>query len=191
MAYDVQTQKFKSWKHLSGNDWDSIASVTKGGLFESSANETRLNQGDAFWLVRNNPSENGAPVPFYLIGRHTGGTYMSGLAGGSVETPGHTLVANPTFNDVDLNRLAFVDGAGNPATPAGGDRIITQNATGLQTIYFRNSVNTEWGYNVTTNYRGRTKQVWTKGGTIPAGTGFWYKRTGGEESLRIKFTAEQ
>ena len=97
-------------------------------------------------------------------------------------------INDPLF---DLNSLAFVDGAGNPATPASGDRIITQNATGLQTIYFRNSVNTEWGYNVTTNYRGRTKQVWTKGGTIPAGTGFWYKRTGGEESLRIKFTAEQ
>ena len=190
MAYDAAMRGFLSWSHVSGNDWNAITSVTRDGLYESSASETHFDRGSAFWLVRRNPTLNGDPVPFYLIGRYAGGIYLSGLAGGSVETPGHTLVANPTFNDVDLNSFAFVDGADNPATPASGDRIITQNATGLQTIYFRNSVNTEWGYNVTTNYRGRTKQVWTKGGKIPAGTGFWYKRAG-EEALRIKFTAEQ
>ena len=188
LAYDTQTRGFRSWKHVSGNNWESITSVTKGGLYESSANETCLDQGNAFWLVRSNPSRNGEPVPFYLIGRYTGEDYVLGLAGGSAETPGHTLVANPTFNDVDLNRLVFVDGEGHAATPANGDRIIVQGESGLQTEYFR--YNGAWGCNVITNMRGRIRQVWTPGGKIPSGTGFWYKRTG-DGALNIKFGADE
>ena len=134
--------------------------------------------------MRKNPSKNGEPVPFYLIGRYTGENYVMGLAGGSTGIPGHTLVANPTFNDVGLNALVFVDGEGNTTTPANSDRIITQNAAGLQTEYYR--YNNEWGCNVITNMRGRIRQVWTPGGTVPAGTGFWYKRTG-DGALNIKF----
>ena len=92
--------------------------------------------------------------------------------------------------DVDLNDLVFVDGAGIAATPGVKDRIVVQNIAGLQTIYYRNAANTEWGRNVTTRVNGRTKQVWSSGGTIPSGTGFWYNRTG-DGTLRIKFEASK
>jgi hypothetical protein len=60
------------------------------------------------------------------------------------------------------------------------------NIAGLQTIYYRNAANTQWGRNVTQTVKGRRKQVWVEGGTIPAGTGFWYNRTA-EGALNIKF----
>ena len=58
--------------------------------------------------------------------------------------------------------------------------------SGLQTIYYRNAANTQWGRNVTQTVKGRRQQVWSAGGTIPAGTGFWYNRTA-EGALNIKF----
>ena len=67
-----------------------------------------------------------------------------------------------------------------------GDRIVTQDIAGVQTIYFRHGKTGEWGRNVPTKVGNRTKQVWTKGGTIPAGTGFWYNRTAAE-ALNIRF----
>jgi hypothetical protein len=80
----------------------------------------------------------------------------------------------------------FEDDEGAPAVPAANDRIIVMNIVGLQTIYYRNKANTQWGRNVTQTVNGRRKQIWSAGGTIPAGTGFWYNRTA-EGALNIKF----
>jgi hypothetical protein len=124
------------------------------------------------------------------VGRYTGDDYVFDLEGGSADEPGHTLVANPTMFDVALNDLVFVDGEGIAATPGAKDRIVVQNISGLQIIYYRNAANTEWGRNITTRVNGRTKQVWSSGGTIPSGTGFWYNRAG-EGALRIKFEASR
>ena len=180
-AYVTSNGTFRVWERKNDGDWNAPATVTTRGVSQSSAEEATFERGKAFWLVRN------APSPYiYLIGRYTGEDYVMGLEGSTAEASGHTLIANPTFHDIDLNSLAFVDGAGAPAVPAVNDRITVMNMAGLQTIYFRNAANTEWGHNVTTNYRGRTKQVWTKGGTIPSGTGFWYMRTG-NTPLNIKF----
>ena len=185
-AYETSSGTFRAWERQADGGWSTNVTVTVNGLFECpSAEEATFKPGRAFWLVRN------APGPYiYFVGRYTGGDYVMELEGGTPEAPGHTLIANPTFHDIDLNAIAFVDAEGTPATPAADDRITVMNIAGLQTIHYRNATNTEWGYNVTTNYRGRTKQVWTKGGTIPSGTGFWYMRTE-ENPLRIKFTMEQ
>ena len=183
LAYNSGTGDFNGWMHDGYGDWDKVATVTKKGVSVSSAEVTRLPRGNAFWLVRSEPTEY-----IYMLGRHTGDDYVVELAGGSDKEPGHTLVANPTMNDVDLNSLVFVDKDGNVATPAVGDRIVTQNIAGLQTIYFRNAGNTQWGCKVLQRIGNRTKQVWSPGGTIPAGTGFWYMRTG-DEALKIKFEA--
>ena len=113
---------------------------------------------------------------------------MFDLEGGSADDPGHTLVANPTMFDIALNDLVFVDGEGAAATPAAGDRIVTQNISGLQTIYFRNANTGRWGRNVPTKVGKRTKNVWTEDGVVPAGTGFWYMRTS-DDALKIRFEA--
>ena len=183
LSYNSGTGNFNGWMHDGYGEWDEVVTVTKKGLSVSSAEVARLPRGKAFWLLRS------APGPYiYLVGRYTGEDYLVELDDGTPAAPGHTLVANPTFNDVDLNSLVFVDKDGNVATPAVGDRIVTQNIAGLQTIYFRNAGNTQWGCKVLQRIGNRTKQVWSPGGTIPAGTGFWYMRTG-DEALKIKFEA--
>ena len=155
--------------------------ITKKGVSSSGAEDTRFEPGKAFWLVRSNPSGY-----IYLVGRYTGEDYVTELNGGTAEAPGHTLVANPTMFDIDLNDLVFEGG-----TPAADDRIITMGLSGLQTLYYPNATNTtHWGRNVTQTIKGRKKQVFIEGGIIPAGTGFWYNRTA-DTPLRIKFTADR
>ena len=136
-------------------------------------------------FVRNAPGDY-----IYLVGRYTGDDYEFNLEGGTAEAPGHTLVANPTFFDIDLNDLVFVDGEGNAATPAADDRIVTQDIAGMQTVYFRHGETGKWGRNVPTKVGKRIQQVFTEDGTIPAGTGFWYNRTTAGV-LKIKFEASK
>ena len=182
LSYNAVSSNFNVWaRSQDKEEWKALTTVTKQGISVSAAESDRFAPGKAFWLVRNAPGSY-----IYLIGRYTGEDYVTALEGGTTNAPGHTLVANPTFNDVDLNSLVFVDGEGNAATPAVDDRILVMNIAGLQTIYYRNAANTQWGRNVTQTVKGRRKQVWVEGGTIPAGTGFWYNRTA-EGALNIKF----
>ena len=87
---------------------------------------------------------------------------------------------------VNLNALVFVDGSGDPATPAAGDRIVLQDAAGFQKFYVRNAANTEWGRRVTRKSGGRVVQEWVPDATVPSGTGFWYVRTAADP-LAIRF----
>ena len=183
LAYNSAESNFNVWSRSQtrGDEWTPLATVTKSGLSVAAAESSRFAPGRAFWLVRS------APGPYiYLVGRYTGQDYVFDLAGGTVEAPGFTLVANPTMYDIDLNDLVFVDGEGNAAEPAMGDRIETQDIAGTKTIYFRHATSGKWGHNVPTKVGRRIKQVWTEGGTIPSGTGFWYNRTSGGV-LKIKF----
>lgn len=183
LSYNAVTSNFNVWAKSSakGDEWKPLTTVTKNGISVEAAESSSFAPGKAFWLVRNAPGDY-----IYLVGRYTGQDYVFDLEGGTAENPGHTLVANPTMYDIDLNDLVFVDGEGKTATPAAGDRIVTQDIAGVQTIYFRHGKTGEWGRNVPTKVGNRTKQVWTKGGTIPAGTGFWYNRTAAE-ALKIRF----
>ena len=188
LAYNTATSDFNAWSRSKsrGDEWLPLTTVSKNGMSVSEAETNRFALGKAFWLVRSEPDDY-----IYLVGRYTGEDYVTELAGGTADAPGHTLAANPTMNDIDLNSMTFVDGNGDAATPAVGDRIVTQDLAGLQLIHFRNAANSMWGYySVTTNARGRVQNKWTSGGTIPAGTGFWYTRTA-ETPLRIKFEAEK
>ena len=182
LSYNAKEGNFNAWKYVEGGTWDEIATVTAKGVSVSTAEGSRLSRGNAFWLVRSEPSEY-----IYLLGRYTGDEYDIELAGGSDKEPGHTLVANPTMFDVALNDLEFVDEKGNKATPSADDRIVVQTASGLQLAYTRRGG--EWGRVVATMVGRRITQSWTPGGTIPSGTGFWYVRTG-EGVLRIKFGAK-
>ena len=88
--------------------------------------------------------------------------------------------------DVALNDLVFVDGEGNAAAPAAGDRIVFQDIAGYQTIYCRDSANKVWGRIVPTKVGRRIKNVWTEDGTNTVGTGFWYMRTD-DSDISIKY----
>ena len=178
LSYDPASGDFSSWESA-GGDWNPVQILSTRGVSQSTAETTTFAPGKAFWFVRNAPGDY-----IYLVGRYTGDDYVTEIAGGTEQAPVSSLVANPTFFDIDLNDLKFIDGEGNAAAPAAGDRIVTQNLAGLQTIYYRK--NGEWGRNISTVSNGRPRPTWQKGGTIPSGTGFWYTRTSGE-TLRIKF----
>ena len=181
-SYVTSNGTFNVWERKGDGGWKNLVTVTTEGVSEyPSADVATLEQGKAFWLVRN------APGPYiYLVGRYTGADYETELEGGTINAPGYTLIANPTMDDVDLNELVLVDGEGNAATPAAGDRITVLDMAGMQTIYFRNTANTKWGCNVRKKVKGVMRTVWTEGGTIPSGTGFWYMRTD-EGTLKVRF----
>ena len=188
LSYNAATTNFSAWvrSQTKSDEWNALTTVSKQGVEVSEATTNRFALGKAFWLARK------APGPYiYLMGRYTGADYVMEIEGGTAENPGHTLVANPTMFDIDLNDLVFVDGEGNAATPAQGDRITVQNIAGLNADYYPNATNLNlWGRSVTKRVNGRMKKVWVEGGTIPAGTGFWYTRTAGG-ALKIKFEADK
>jgi hypothetical protein len=185
VSYNQSSGLFNAWTLDTKSIWDEIATVSTNGVTVEKADDAKLPRGNAFWLVRSNPSEY-----IYLVGRYTGEDYVFDLEGGNTGEPGHTLVANPTMFDVPLNDLVFVDGAGNAAAPADGDRIIFQDIAGMQTIYYLDKTTKKWGRTVFKKVGSRIKQTWTEDGTNTVGTGFWYYRTG-SEALKIKFEASR
>jgi len=183
--YVSSNDSFNAWSHVSGTTWNEISSVNARGVTTANAESTKLERGKAFWLVRSEPTTgDGGTNYIYLVGRYTGEDYVVELEGGTTSEPGSTLCANPTTEDIGLNSLVFVDGDGNAATPADGDKISVPTASGILLTYSRK--NGEWGRNKTTRVGNRLKKTWASGGTIPAGTGFWYSRTA-ETALKIKF----
>ena len=184
-AYVTSNSTFRVWERKDDGDWNAPATVTTRGVSESTADASTFEPGKAFWLVRNAPGSY-----INLVGRYTGEDYVVELEGGTAEAPGHTLVANPTMFDIDLNDLVFVDDEGNAATPAEGDRITTRNLAGLETTYQLHKDTGRWGRNVSKKVNGRIRPVWTDGGTVSAGTGFWDTRTA-EDALNIKFEADR
>ncbi len=188
LAYSTASN-FQGWAHLSrlGTDWGALEAGETDGVAVVTTNTTRFARGGAFWLVRTNPGD-----CFYLLGRYTGDEYTTEIAGGTAAAPAYTLVANPTMAGVNLNALVFVDGSGDPATPAAGDRIVVQDAAGFQKFYVRNAANTEWGRYVSGMSDGRVTQSWESGAAVavPSGTGFWYVRTD-PGPLAIRFGGAQ
>jgi hypothetical protein len=185
-SYVTSNGTFNVWERKGDGGWKNLVTVTTEGVSEyPSAEVATLEQGKAFWLVRN------APGPYiYLVGRYTGGDYVMELAGGSVAEPGHTLVANPTFFDVALNDLEFVDGEGKPATPAADDRIEFQDIAGMKMTYYRDEGNEKWGRTAFKKVGRRIQQEWAEDGTNTVGTGFWYYHTS-TDVLKIKFEASK
>ena len=174
-AWDTNGPSFHGWAFELGTQWSAIASGASDGIPVTSTSATEFPRGSAFWLVRNTPTNE----YIYLVGRYDGGSYSVALAGGSTNAPGFTMVANPTMGDIAaLNDLVFVDGSGDPAAPADGDRIVIQDAAGFQKVYVRYAANTEWGRWISRKSEGLVTQEWVNDdGTVPSGTGFWYVRT--------------
>ena len=94
---------------------------------------------------------------------------------------GKTLFANPTVADVDLNDAdSPFKGAAN------GDTITIPLNNGSTDKYTFDGTKSEWGKmtkqatTITINGVERTRysNVWSKCGSIPAGTGAWYETTG-------------
>ena len=178
-AYVASNGTFNAWTLASDGSWGAVPAGTSGGVAVTDATTNRLERGSAFWLVRSNPGSAASTNHVYLVGRYTGDGYTVALEGGTAAEPGFTPVANPTADAVALGDLAFVDGSGDSAVPAAGDRIVFQDAAGFQRVWIRNAANTAWGRPVSRKTGGHMAQEWVSGAAvpIPPGTGFWYVRT--------------
>ena len=182
LAYKAASGKFNAWSNGGESGWKALATVTTNGVDVIDADDAQFPRGNAFWLVRSNPSTK----YYYLIGRYTGDNYEVELAGGTAENPGNTLVANPTTDDATLGALKFYDGNGVETTPGAGDRIVILDALGFEVSHYRSGG--KWVHRELQQTGKRTKQVEvdSSGVVIPAGTGFWYTRKS-EGALVIKF----
>ena len=182
LAYKAASGKFNAWSNGGESGWKALATVTTNGVDVIDADDAQFPRGNAFWLVRSNPSTK----YYYLIGRYTGDNYEVELAGGTAENPGHTLVANPTTDDTTLGALKFYDGNGDETTPGDGDRIVILDALGFEVSHYRSGG--KWVHRELQQTGKRTKQVQvdSSGVVIPSGTGFWYTRKS-EGALVIKF----
>ena len=182
LAYKAASGKFNAWSNGGESGWKALATVTTNGVDVIDADDAQFPRGNAFWLVRSNPSTK----YYYLIGRYTGDNYEVELAGGTAENPGNTLVANPTTDDTTLGALKFYDGNGVETTPGAGDRIVILDALGFEVSHYRSGG--KWVHRELQQTGKRTKQVEvdSSGVVIPAGTGFWYTRKS-EGALVIKF----
>ena len=99
----------------------------------------------------------------------------------TIAANGKTLFANPTASAVDLNtKFTATAGAAN------GDTITIPLNNGGTDKYTFDGTKSEWGKmtkqatTITINGVERTRynNVWSKCGSIPAGTGAWYETTG-------------
>lgn len=182
LAYKAASGKFNAWRNKGENGWKALTTVSTNGVDIVDADDAQFPRGNAFWLVRSNPSTK----YYYLIGRYTGDNYEVELAGGTAENPGHTLVANPTTDDTTLGALKFYDGNGDETTPGAGDRIVILDASGFEVSHYRSGG--KWVHRELQQTGKRTKQVQvdSSGVVIPSGTGFWYTRKS-EGALVIKF----
>ena len=182
LAYKAASGKFNAWSNGGESGWKALATVSTNGVDVVDADDAQFPRGNAFWLVRSNPSTK----YYYLIGRYTGDNYEVELAGGTAENPGNTLVANPTTDDTTLGALKFYDGNGVETTPGAGDRIVILDALGFEVSHYRSGG--KWVHRELQQTGKRTKQVQvdSSGVVIPSGTGFWYTRKS-EGALVIKF----
>jgi hypothetical protein len=182
LGYKAVAGKFNAWKNEGEDGWKALATVSTNGVEIIAADDAQFPCGNAFWLVRSNPSAR----YFYLIGRYTGDDYEVSLAGGTAESPGHTLVANPMTDDVTLGALKFYDGSGVETTPDNGDRIVILNEDGFETAHYRSGE--KWVHRELQVNGRRTKQVEVDSSSvvIPPGRGFWYSHPT-DTTLMIKF----
>ena len=147
----------------SGGIWTGATTITSSGDHTAESQVVARGSG----LVLQRASAGGTVL---LCGRVDSNPIQTTIA------TGKTLFANPTASAVDLNTKF--------TAAADGDKIMIPQSNGGSDTYTFNG--TEWGKmtkqptTITINGVERTRysNVWSKCGSIPAGTGAWYETTG-------------
>ena len=179
LVYDAQNNEFKSWV-ISGGAWVAqIVSQAGATVSSGDAASAAVERGEAFWFVKASYSE---PYDLYLYGQYTTAAATSTIAGGDSTTPAYSLVASPKTTDANLNATGVVG-----FTPNAADEIRIPRDNLPDVIYTYKATQTGWGASTKVAIEGtdpvRYKKTWTKGCTIPAGTGFWYVSKGGSGKI--------
>lgn len=148
---------------------DTIAEAS-GVAAATAATTTSLERGQALVLHRAGTDA----TSVYLVGQDAGsitGT-RSDIAGTSDPTaPKYSLVASPAVS-ADVYLPTYIS-ANN------GDSV-TFVKGGVMHTYYYSVTNSGWGYDTMENGKPKFNSASTEEMTLPAGTGFYYKRVGGE-----------
>ena len=160
------------------NGWEGAQTVTREAVLpETAASAYSLKRNSAVWVTRNKPDEK----PFFLIGQYSSEVQKLKIEAGTDANPVCTLVPNPSLTAVALNDSVWKWGT----NPLGNNKDLIRIPNGNKAPLLVQWNGTEWGRHVN---EGR-KTVWKNDVTIPAGTGFWYMRCGGEFEITLPASA--
>ena len=172
---------YRQW-HWNGSEkkWDGAVTVTKESQEQApSAEEHELTRDSAVWVTRDDPTAK----PFFLIGQYSGTPVTLKIEGGTEDVPVCTLVPNPCLTARSVNDYDW------GANPIGGhkDLVRIPNGEKAPIALTWDEQKKEWGRLVfDPSKRGN---VWKNDDKIPAGTGFWYMRCGGEFEITLPASA--
>jgi hypothetical protein len=149
------------------NKWDTSSTITSRGIVTpSDADKHSLARNSTVWVSRNNPEEK----PFFLIGQYSSSQVSLTIQAPTDENAMCTLVPNPSMEAVNINSYNW------NAKPLAEDFIRIPNEKGVPLNLSWNG--SEWGRYV--KVPGERYSAWKNNEVVPAGTGFWYMRKGGD-----------
>ena len=181
--YNKSAKRYETWELDANKMWQPLATYlinADGSVSTVSAGkptDTTVKRGSAVWLERQDPTK-----PYYLYGGYEAGEIETEVEAGSAAEPSWNLIAAPSIEPFDLNRIEGADAR---------DQIMVTTETGPVVYTFRDGA---WGcdVNVTEKRKGPggveievVKRVRdTEHATIPAGVGFWYVSQGGKPVIK-------
>ena len=170
---------YRYWQWGGQNSgWQGATTITKDSVVpETSASEHSLERNSAVWVTRGNPAER----PFFLIGQYSSEKQTLKIEAGTEDNPVCTLVPNPCLTATKVNAYNWGE------EPHEKDIIRIPNEKTAPIALRWDASRKEWGRLVKSpNGRG---SVWSNAAEVPAGTGFWYMRCGGEFEITLPASA--
>ena len=156
----------------------AVASSDAGVTTTPDASGKRIARGMALWLHRADPANSS---PIYLFGQYSSTAVTTTIAAGTT-----TMIANPGTEELKVSLLRnggtytkFTSGS-----PANGDKLMVNTASGYKTYTYNGSA---WTKKITMDSTGlptlpggqtpgiTQSAAVTDADVIPAGKGFWYQ----------------
>ena len=164
---------YRYWQWNGQNKaWEGAKTITRDAVVpETAASAHSLERNSAVWVTRDKPEEK----PFFLIGQYSSEAQKLKIAAGSEANPVCTLVPNPCLTAINVNAYDW------GTNPIGNNKDLIRIPNGDKAPLLVQWNGTEWGRYVN---EGR-KTVWKNDVMVPAGTGFWYMRCGGEFEITL------
>jgi hypothetical protein len=164
---------YRYWQWGGQNSgWQGATTITKDSVVPATpASAHSLERNSAVWVTRDKPEEK----PFFLIGQYSSKEQKLKIEAGTEANPVCTLVPNPCLTAINVNKYGW------GSKPIGNNKDLIRIPNGNKAPLLVQWNGKEWGRYV---LEGR-KSVWKNDVTIPAGTGFWYMRCGGEFEIEL------
>lgn len=169
-------KKWEAWSINASLEWAAMT-VTEGSITWDAATVTGdFPCGNAFWLVRNTPTDDGNPKSFYLYGEVVGQSFDMPNITRVPTADTYIMMGNTNLADVAINSLEF------NGTPESGDKIMVPATTGLGVTEYTytnltQGAESQWCKPTFTHVGNRLSATIgpvTAEDKIPAGQGFWY-----------------